>query len=62
MYVAVGRSLPNCGQRCEPESHLAYRSILIASVPVYAYILMLSFVVGYCDFFHVPLKTDNGSS
>lgn len=30
--------------------------ILIASVPVYAYILMLSFVIGYCDFFQIPVS------
>lgn len=30
--------------------------ILIASVPVYVYILMLSFVIGYCDFFQIPIS------
>jgi hypothetical protein len=30
--------------------------ILIASVPVVAYILMLSFVIGYCDFFSIPVS------
>ena len=30
--------------------------ILVASVPVYAYILMLSFVIGYCDFFQIPVS------
>ena len=30
--------------------------ILIASVPVSVYILMLSFVIGYCDFFRIPVS------
>lgn len=30
--------------------------ILIASFPVVAYILMLSFVIGYCDFFTIPVS------
>ncbi len=30
--------------------------ILIASVPVCVYILMLSFVIGYCDFFRIPVS------
>jgi hypothetical protein len=30
--------------------------ILIASVPVYVYILLLSFVIGYCDFFSIPVS------
>jgi hypothetical protein len=30
--------------------------ILIASVPVFTYILMIAFVIGYCDFFLIPVS------
>src|SRR5215469_4020889 len=48
--------MDNQATQSERENSWLTEGILIASVPVYAYILLLSFVIGYCEFFDIPVS------
>jgi hypothetical protein len=49
-------AMDNEPTQSEGEKNWLTEGILIFSVPVVAYILMLSFVIGYCDFFSIPVS------